>query len=84
MTVKGNEKRPLSQCLSGLLVVVFLLLLSPVLVELVNFYSCIALLKQVKSLRMNKKTSINSIMTRVTKERKHTFLSIDSPGLITL
>lgn len=32
------------------LVVVLLLLLSPVLVELVDFNSCIALLKQVKSL----------------------------------
>lgn len=30
--------------------VVFLLLLSPVLVELVDFNSCVALLKQVKSL----------------------------------
>lgn len=61
MSVKGNGNLKNALCLSvcrALLVVVFLLLLSPVLVELVDFYSCIALLKQVKSLRMNQKTQI--------------------------
>lgn len=37
-------------CIRDLLVVVLLFLLSPVLVELVDFNSCVALLKQVKSL----------------------------------
>lgn len=37
-------------CMRDLLVVVLLFLLSPVLVELVNFNSCVALFEQVKCL----------------------------------
>lgn len=40
--------------------VVLLLLLSPVLVELVDFNSCVALLKQVKSLQVRKKAHVNT------------------------
>ena len=42
---------------SSLLVVVLLLLLSPVLVELVDFDGCVALLKQVKSLQVPQKNN---------------------------
>ena len=47
-------------CIWDLLVVVLLFLLSPVLVELVDFNSCVALLKQVKSLcdKMNAHTFV--------------------------
>ena len=50
---KGNASLHTVSIAENLLVVVFLLLLSPVLVELVDFDGCVALLKQVKSLPIN-------------------------------
>lgn len=55
MCVNGDETLKIWRHLSGLLMVVLLLLLSPVLVELVDFYSCVTLLEQVKSLWENRK-----------------------------
>lgn len=55
MCVNGDETLKICRHMSGLLMVVLLLLLSPVLVELVDLYSCVTLLKQVKGLWENGK-----------------------------
>lgn len=59
MCVNGDETLKICRHMSGLLMVVLLLLFSPVLVELVDFYSCVTLLKQVKSLwKIRRMTSL--------------------------
>lgn len=51
--------------------VVLLFLLSPVLVELVDFNSCVSLLKQVKSLSVTRKcTRLSPIFCRIGKKKK--------------
>lgn len=58
MHSKESEHEVVSVCVRELLVVVFFLLLSPVLVELVDFNSSVALLKQVERLCMKQKPHI--------------------------
>lgn len=51
--------------------VVLFFLLSPVLVELVDFNSCVALLKQVKSLCVTRKQTYLSCTERRVREKKN-------------